>query len=47
VLEDVPAAPPVDMLGRPAVLPVPPLSWAWVGLAGLVAGLAALLNALP
>jgi serine/threonine-protein kinase len=47
VLEDIPAAPPVDMLGRPAVLPVPPLSWAWVGLAGLVAGLAGLLNALP
>jgi serine/threonine-protein kinase len=45
--EDVFSAPPVDMLGRPAVLPVPPLSWRWIGLAGLVTGLAALISALP
>jgi len=47
ILDDVPTTPPVDMLGRPAVLPCPPLSWAWVGLAGLFAGLAGLLSALP
>lgn len=47
VIEDLPATPPIDVLGRPAVLPVPPLSWAWIGLAGLVTCLAALISALP
>jgi serine/threonine protein kinase len=47
IFDDVPATPPIDVLGRPAVLPVPPLSWGWIGLAGLVTGLAALISALP
>ena len=38
--------PPLDVLGRPA-LPVPPFGAGWIGLAVVVAALAALLGALP
>jgi hypothetical protein len=42
-----PVKPPVDMLGRPAVLPCPPLSIAWMALAAFLAGLAGLFSVLP
>jgi len=45
-VEDLPARPPVDMLGRPALLPCPSLSAAWVGIAALIVGLAGLISAL-
>jgi serine/threonine-protein kinase len=47
LFDDVPAKPPVDMLGRPAILPCPPFSIAWMGLAALLACLAGLISALP
>jgi serine/threonine-protein kinase len=45
--EPLPAKPPVDMLGRPALLPCPPFSIVWMSLAAFLAGLAGLISALP
>jgi serine/threonine protein kinase len=42
----IPALPPLDVFGRPA-LPCPPFRAGWIALAGMVAGLAALVHALP